>query len=119
VSHPLIVNHHGQVLGDPNRPYRGHYSGDEDTLRKPAYHNGTAWTWPYPAYAEAWYRVYGDAGRTTARAYLIASMAHLRTGCVGHLPEILDGDSPHTPRGCDAQAWGLSEWLRVWRRVTR
>ncbi len=117
VFHPLVITHHGQVLGDAHRPYRGHYAGDEDTLRKPAYHNGTAWTWPYPAYAEAWYRVYGDAGRTTARAYLIASIAHLRTGCVGHLPEIMDGDSPHTPRGCDAQAWGLSEWLRVWRLV--
>ncbi|MFH1983926.1 MAG: amylo-alpha-1,6-glucosidase [Pseudomonadota bacterium] len=117
VSRPLVITHGAQVLGDPLRPYRGHYAGDEDTMRKPAYHNGTAWTWPYPVYAEAWYRVYGDAGKTTARAYLLASMDLFRTGCVGHLPEIMDGDSPHRPRGCDAQAWGLSEWLRVWRMV--
>ena len=30
------------------------------------------------------------------------------------VPEILDGDYPHTQRGCDAQAWGTSELLRVW-----
>ena len=34
-----------------------------------------------------------------------------------HLPEILDGDAPHTPKGCDAQAWGASEWVRVWRKL--
>ena len=27
----------------------------------------------------------------------------------------LDGDAPHTGRGCDAQAWGLSEYYRVWK----
>jgi starch synthase (maltosyl-transferring) len=117
VTRPLVITRQGEVLGDPHRPYRGRYTGDEDTQRKPAYHNGTAWTWPYPSYAEAWYRVYGETGKTTARAYLIASLPLMRTGCMGHLPEILDGDSPHTARGCDAQAWGLSEWLRVWRLV--
>ena len=28
--------------------------------------------------------------------------------------EIIDGDSPHTQRGCDAQAWSVTECLRVW-----
>ena len=36
-------------------------------------------------------------------------------GCLGQLPEILDGDAPHHPRGCDAQAWSVSEALRVWK----
>jgi len=31
----------------------------------------------------------------------------------------LDGDFPHTPRGCDAQAWGASELLRVWLKLER
>ena len=44
----------------------------------------------------------------------IASAAALmERGCVGQLPEILDGDAPHRERGCDAQAWGVSEFLRV------
>jgi len=25
----------------------------------------------------------------------------------------MDGNAPHVPRGCDAQAWSVSEWLRV------
>jgi starch synthase (maltosyl-transferring) len=39
----------------------------------------------------------------------------LMEGCVGHLPEITDGDFPHLQRGCDAQAWSATEALRVWK----
>jgi glycogen debranching enzyme len=39
----------------------------------------------------------------------------LEWGCVGQLPEIVDGDAPHTHRGCDAQAWSVTEALRVWK----
>jgi glycogen debranching enzyme len=35
-------------------------------------------------------------------------------GCAGHIAEIFDGDAPHTGRGCDAQAWSVTEALRVW-----
>jgi len=38
----------------------------------------------------------------------------LNKGCLGQLPEIIDGDAPHVHRGCDAQAWSVSEALRVW-----
>jgi glycogen debranching enzyme len=32
---------------------------------------------------------------------------------VGQISEIFDGDRPHTPRGCFAQAWSVAEVLRV------
>jgi glycogen debranching enzyme len=38
----------------------------------------------------------------------------MNDGCLGQVPELLDGDTPHRQRGCDAQAWGVSEALRVW-----
>jgi glycogen debranching enzyme len=112
------VHFRGNLLNDPHRPYWGHYTGDEDTRRKPAYHNGTAWTWPFPSYCEAWAMTYGEAGRQTARAWLTSSIRLVETGCLGHLPEVLDGDTPHTSRGCDAQAWGASEWVRVWVKLS-
>jgi predicted glycogen debranching enzyme len=115
VRRPAPVVHNGAALNDPLRPYWGHYTGDEDTRRKPAYHNGTAWTWPFPTYCEAWAASYGEEGRRTARSWLASSIALLESGCLGHLPEILDGDFPHATRGCDAQAWGVSEWVRVWQ----
>jgi len=106
----------GGPLNDPVRPYQGRYEGDEDTRRKPAYHNGTAWGWQLPLLCEALDVAWdGDpAARATARAWLGSVAPLLDSGCLGQLPEILDGDAPHTPRGCDAQAWSLSEALRVW-----
>jgi len=43
----------GRLLNDPYYPYWGRYEGDEDTRRKPAYHNGTAWTWTFPKRSSA------------------------------------------------------------------
>jgi len=114
VRYPIEIVHRGNRLNDPHHPYRGRYVGDEDTQRKPAYHNGTAWTWLFPSFCEAWAMVYGDKGKETAMAWLTSSIRLMDQGCLDHIPEILDGDYPHSPRGCDAQAWGASEWLRVW-----
>jgi predicted glycogen debranching enzyme len=114
VRRPLVIEKDSRLLGDPRQPYRGRYIGDEDTSRKPAYHNGTAWGWQLPLYCEALALTCPESGPEAARAYLAHSIRMLGTGCVGHLAEIFDGDAPHTARGCDAQAWSVSELLRVW-----
>jgi glycogen debranching enzyme len=113
VRHPAAVYHDGHLLNDPENPYWGHYTGDEDTRRKPAYHNGTAWTWPFPSYAEALVRVYGDAARPTALAILGSASDVINHGCLRQCPEVIDGNAPHTQRGCGAQAWGVTELYRV------
>ncbi len=115
VRRPLVIEHRGKTINDPHYPYQGKYAGDEDTKRKPAYHNGTAWTWMFPSYCEAWVKAYGKNGKKTALGWLASSARLVSTGCIGHVPEILDGDFPHQPRGCDAQAWGASEIVRVWK----
>ena len=116
VAFPLpVLGKDGKPVNIPAHPYYGRYEGDEDTRRKPAYHNGTAWTWPFPSYSEAWLMTYGKPGLETAKAILSSAKQTMDIGCVGQIPEILDGDYPHTQRGCDAQAWGVSELLRVWR----
>ena len=122
VEPPLaVVGNEGQPLNDPGNPYWGRYEGDEDTRRKPAYHNGTAWTWPFPSFSEALVCAYpGDtAARAAARDYLWSMKRLMDEGCLGQLPEVMDGDAPHWQRGCDAQAWGATEALRVWRRLGR
>lgn len=98
---------------DSSYPYRGEYKGEEDTSRKPAYHNGTAWTWPFPSYCEALVMLYGGAALNSARAILYSSMELINSGCACQVPEIIDGDAPHRQRGCGAQAWGVTELYRV------
>ena len=116
---PLSIERNGQLLVNPHAPYAGYYQGDEDTQRKPAYHNGTAWTWQFPIFCEAWATAFGSSGIPAALAWLGSSLPLMRTGAAGFVPEILDGNFPHTPRGCDAQAWGCSEIARVAHKLTR
>jgi predicted glycogen debranching enzyme len=110
----------GRLLNNPVEPYWGQYQGDEDTQRKPAYHNGTAWTWTFPSFCEAVARAwqFEPAAVAAARTYLASMDALLCDGCLGQLPEIVDGDAPHAQRGCDAQAWGATEALRVWKLLS-
>jgi predicted glycogen debranching enzyme len=113
---PVYANG-GGLLNDPRNPYWPSYGGDEDTRRKPAYHNGTAWTWTFPVFCEALARAwdFSPEAVAAARAYLGSADRLMTEGCLGQIPEILDGDAPHTQRGCDAQAWGVTEALRVWK----
>lgn len=114
-----VYRHDGTLLNDPQFPYFGRYEGDEDTRRKPAYHNGTAWTWTFPSFCEALARAWDFSPQAIAAAkgYLGSVDRLLAEGCRGQLPEIVDGDAPHLQRGCDAQAWGVTEALRVWKTL--
>ena len=96
--------------------YRGTYTGDEDSSRKPAYHNGTVWAWQFPLYAEA-LQMTGLASRESALSLLTGAVESLNSGCIGHISEIADGDTPHAQKGCLAQAWSDSEFLRVWLKL--
>ena len=113
VTPPLPVRLHGRLLNNPDFPYIGHYCGPEDTSRKAAYHNGTAWCWPFPSYVEAFYLTGGDKVLDAARALLKSSSHYFNDGCPGQLPEVADGDYPHNWGGCAAQAWSVSEFYRV------
>lgn len=117
VQPPLPVHSKdGHLLNNPNEPYCGRYEGDEDTRRKPAYHNGTAWVWTMPSFCEALAMAWDHepAAVAAARSYLGSVDRLLAEGCLEQLPEIIDGDAPHQQRGCDAQAWSATEALRVW-----
>ncbi|MFW5803468.1 MAG: amylo-alpha-1,6-glucosidase, partial [Verrucomicrobiota bacterium] len=119
VQHQLPIQGPAGLLNEPTHPYWGRYEGDEDTRRKPAYHNGTAWTWPYPSYCEALAKWQGETARFTARSLLTAGVHLLNQGCIAQLPEIIDGDAPHTFRGCGAQAWSVTELYRVMKLLSQ
>jgi len=101
--------------GEPG--YTPHYQGGPRE-RDGAYHQGTAWPWLMGAFVEGWVRVRGgtSAARAEARArFLEPLLGHLDDAGLGHLPEIADGDPPHTPCGCPFQAWSVGEALRLTR----
>ena len=101
-------------LAPGDTQYRGYYGG---TLweREGSYHNGTVWGWLIGPYLDALLRFNGD--KAAARALLNGFAGHLTNGALGTVSEVFDGDSPHAPRGCYAQAWSVAEVLRHWRRL--
>ena len=95
--------------------YAPRYLG-EPRARDGAYHQGTVWSWLLGPFAVAHHRVYGNARH--ALSLLEGLAGHLDEGCSGTISEIMDGNSPHTPRGCFAQAWSVSETLRAFHSLS-
>src|SRR5450432_251433 len=90
--------------------YSGIYGGSA-FKRDSSYHQGTVWTWLLGPYVDALVKTYGSKIR--AQEVINQFRYHLKEGCIGSVSEIADGDEPHLPRGCIAQAWGVAEILRV------
>ena len=98
---------------DPH--YAARYTGDP-RARDGSYHQGTVWSWLLGPFVLAHHRVYGNVDHALA---LLAGLAdHLDEGCIGSISEIMDGNPPHRPAGCFAQAWSVSETLRVYHSLT-
>jgi predicted glycogen debranching enzyme len=101
-------------LGPREPGYAGRYGGGPRE-RDAVYHQGTAWAWLLGPFAVAHWHVYRDA--SAARGFLTGVEPHLREACIGQVGEIFDGDAPHRPEGCVAQAWSVAEVLRAWREL--
>ena len=98
---------------DPN--YRGRYGGDQHS-RDGAYHQGTVWPWLLGPFVTAYVKVHGESvdARHRANQFLDPLRSHLRQAGLGQISEIFDGDPPHNPAGCIAQAWSVAEILRAY-----
>jgi glycogen debranching enzyme len=73
------------------------------------------WPWLLGPFLSAYIDVNGgtvEARRQAAR-WLEPFRNHLREAGLGQVSEIFDGDPPHRPRGCIAQAWSVAELLRA------
>ncbi|MEP7128727.1 MAG: amylo-alpha-1,6-glucosidase, partial [Chitinophagales bacterium] len=95
--------------------YKGWYDGDI-VQRDGAYHQGTVWSWLIGPYIDALFNCYGKAAKPEAQQAIQQLLLHLNDAGIGSISEIFDGDAPHKPRGCIAQAWSVAELLRVIRQ---
>ncbi len=118
VDRHLLTPYGLRTLAPFDPDYRGRYEGDVFS-RDSAYHQGTVWTWLLGPYADALLFAYGETPQVLARlrGLLKPFERQLRDAGLGTVSEIFDGDPPHHPRGCFAQAWSVAELLRIWHRA--
>ncbi len=114
VEEHLLTPYGLRSLSPKDPGYRARCEGDAYS-RDSAYHNGTVWAWLMGPFVEAYLRVhdFSDDARKRCEGFLNPLIDHLGQAGLGSISEIFDGDSPHTPRGCIAQAWSVSEVLRA------
>ena len=109
-----------RTLAPSDPQYRGHYTGGPKE-RDVAYHQGTIWSWLLGPFITAYIKVNGgsEEARRRAQAWLSPLESHLAEAGLGHVSEIFEGDTPHRPCGCIAQAWSVAEILRVYFEEVR
>ena len=117
VWRPLWGGYGLKTLPKTDPGYMGKYFGDWGH-RDSAYHNGTVWAWLLGPFATAFLKSknYEESWRKFAFKNFLQPLFQdqlLQAG-LGTFSEIFDGDAPHFPRGCIAQAWSVAEPLRAY-----
>jgi predicted glycogen debranching enzyme len=114
VERELLTPYGLRTLARTDRRYRPRYEGGV-WERDSAYHQGTVWPWLLGPFITAYTKVNGYSGEARERAagWLASVMELTREQGLGQICEILDGDPPHRPCGCIAQAWSVGEIVRA------
>ena len=120
-----------RTLSPQDEKYRPRFEGDMFN-RDGAYHQGTVWPWLIGPFTEAYLRSHDFSKSSIRKCKTIInkllnemnppnenSISHgtTSTRSLGQLFEVYDGDDstdrPRLPGGCMAQAWSVSEVLRI------
>ncbi len=106
-----------RTLSPRDVSYHGRYEGGP-AERDRAYHQGTVWPWLLGPYTDVLLKTAPDPA--LAAEELMETVQPLLDYALegqglGHIPEVFDGDPPHRPNGCIAQAWNTGELIRALR----
>jgi glycogen debranching enzyme len=102
-----------RTLARSDSRYKGMYVGDRRS-RDEAYHNGTVWAWLLGPYVSACRKTQCSSDYELKNLITSLFNQQITQAGLGTVSEIFDGDLPHTPRGCVAQAWSVAEPLRAY-----
>jgi len=99
---------------------KGVYTGPM-RQRDEAYHQGTVWPYLIGPFIEAYLKInkFSPESKNQAAQFIEPLLGHLtEDGCLGSISEIFDGDPPHKPKGCFAQAWSIAELIRAYQLIS-
>lgn len=119
VQRELLTPYGLRTLPVHHPRYKGTYTGPQKQ-RDEAYHQGTVWPYLMGPFVEAYLKVneFSRNSKKQAAEFIEPLLRHVtQQACLGSVSEIFDGDSPHTPRGCIAQAWSVAELIRAYQLI--
>ncbi|MFA5555316.1 MAG: amylo-alpha-1,6-glucosidase [Phycisphaerae bacterium] len=115
VQQKLLTPYGLRSLSPDDPRYIGKCIGSQKE-RDRSYHQGTVWAYLIGHFVQAYLKVndFSMPSRLTAQQFLEPLVKHFNDdACIGSVSEIFDGDLPHEPRGCFAQAWSVAELIRA------
>jgi glycogen debranching enzyme len=117
VREKLLTPRGLRTLSPDDAAYCGRYVGGPDE-RDAAYHQGTAWPWLLAPYVDAVFAAEcPECARAEAAQILAGLLDSMEEAGLGFIGEVYDGDPPHRPGGCIAQAWSVAAAIHIWRRL--
>jgi len=117
VQKNLLTPYGLRTLSPDDSRYKGIYAGPQQQ-RDEAYHQGTVWPYLIGPFIEAYLKVndFSKKSKREAAVFIEPLMQHLtEDGCLGQICEIFNGNRPHKPKGCFAQAWSIAELIRAYK----
>ena len=108
-----------RTLDRADSRYIGVYAGPQEK-RDQAYHQGTVWPYLIGGFVEAYLKIndFSKQSKAEASEFIKPLLENLSgEGCIGSIAEIYDGDEPHYPKGCCAQAWSVAELIRAYKLI--
>jgi len=113
VQRELLTPYGLRTLTQVDSRYKGMYVGDRPS-RDQAYHNGTVWAWLLGPYVTACRKAQVASDYELKNRLISLFTQQILQAGLGTISEVFDGDPPHEPRGCIAQAWSVAEPLRAY-----
>lgn len=109
-----------RTLSKYDSEFKESYGGSHFN-RDMAYHQGTVWTFPLGGFFISYLKVneYSESAKQKVHEMLEYFEPCLKEGCAGQIAEIYDGLNPTRSHGCFAQAWSVSEILRVYTYLNK
>jgi glycogen debranching enzyme len=108
----LLTPYGLRSLSPADYRFKRKYLGNQKE-RDAQYHQGTVWAWLLDPYIKTFSRTCGKTKSPFEQvSEILKIIDNLRTGYMkGHIAsvaEVWDGDKPHFPKGCPAQAWSVA-----------
>ncbi len=112
IEEELLTPRGLRTLSPKHELYEGIYEGPQEK-RDRAYHQGTVWPWLLGHYCEGYLKLHKKSGLAYVRKLIDGFEEVMTEHGIGSISEVYDGIPPHTGRGTIAQAWSVSEILRI------